>query len=406
MIRIGYQGVSGSNSEIAAMKMAESNAFADVTYVPLVSSKGVIDALEKGQVDYGVVATKNSIGGEVLESMVALKNKHLELVSTIVMPIHHCLFKKSADIDDRSIKYVASHIQALRQTRSWVAKNLPDIIDSVEIEDTAIGAVKLKEGELGADTAVICSMKAGKDNGLELVATNIEDDKRNRTEFRLLKLPATEYVEKESLSGGMIDEKSVVDKLIQAILILAIIGSFFIMSHFEMTPFETATTISGYVVMLGLIVIKVHKKLINKTFIGYWKYYTIPLESKDDIQHYHVPRIVEIKEVDGKLQLAGYTSSTSQNHISFTSDKVYVNNTDSNHGHFLYEYSSDARALDLGGYVLLKWYKKYSYATVKRMSGQYFGVKSKEIGTLVYQRISQEEFNNIRNSDFLRNADQ
>lgn len=397
--------MSGSNSEAAAIRMAEANRFAEVEYVPLVSSKGVIDALEKGLVDYGVVATKNSIGGEVLESMAALKNKHLELVSTYVMPIHHCMFKKSKETPDASIRYVASHIQALNQTKAWVAKNMPGIEDSVEIEDTAIGALRLAEGEIGEDTAVICSLKAGKDNGLELMAMNIEDDKHNRTEFRLLKMPDPAYVEKESLSGNMIDEKSIVDKLIQGMMILAIVVSFFVMTYFEMTPLETAFTISGYVVMLYVLAVKTHRKLINKTFVGYWKYYTIPLDNKDGIQHYHVPRIVEIKEVDGKLHLAGYTSSTSEIHISFTSDKVYVNNTDSSHGYFLYEYSSDARALDLGGYVLLKWYKKFSYAKVKRMTGQYFGIKSREIGTLVYQRISQEEFSNIRNCDFLRNAD-
>lgn len=405
MIRIGYQGVSGSNSEAAAIRMAENNRFADVEYVPLVSSRGVIDALEKGLVDYGVVATKNSIGGEVLESMVALKNKHIELVSTLVMPIHHCIFKKSREVDNAFIRYVASHIQALNQTKGWVAKNMSDIEDVVEIEDTAIGAVKLASGEIGDDTAVICSLKAGRDNGLELIAMNIEDDKRNRTEFRLLKMPDPKYVEKESLSGNMIDEKSIVDKLIQGAMILAIVASFFAMSYFEMTPWKAAFTISGYVVMLYVVVVNLHRKLINKTFVGYWKYYTIPLDSKGDIQHYHVPRIVEIKEVDGKLHLLGYTSSTSEIHISFASDKVYVNNTDSSHGYFLYEYSSDARALDLGGYVLLKWYKKFSYAKVKKMTGQYFGVKSREIGTLVYQRISQEEFNNIRNCDFLRNVD-
>lgn len=406
MVKIGFQGVSGSNSEAAAIKMAESNGFTDVEYVPLISSKGVIDALERGQIDYGVVATKNSIGGEVLESMKALKNKHLELVSTVVLPIHHCIFKKNKDIEDSSIRYIASHVQALKQTSTWVSQNMSHVIDTIEIEDTAIGAVKLRNGEISEDTAVICSLKAGRDNDLELIKMNIEDDKRNRTEFRLLKKPDPQYVEKESLSGNMIDEKSLVDKFIQVLMISIIILSFFIMSHFKMAPLETAFTISGYVVMLYVFVVKIHRKLINKTFVGYWKYYTIPLDSKDDIQHYHVPRIVEIKEVDGKLHLSGYTSSTSEIHINFTSDKVYVNNTDSTHGYFLYEYSSDARALDLGGYVLLKWYKKYSYARVKRMIGQYFGIKSREIGTLVYQRISQEEFNNIRNCDFLRNTDQ
>ena len=74
-IKIGYQGMEGSNSEKAAKELALKRRFTAVEYVPLISSKGVIDALENGTIDYGVVATKNSQGGEVLESMVALKNK-------------------------------------------------------------------------------------------------------------------------------------------------------------------------------------------------------------------------------------------------------------------------------------------------------------------------------------------
>ena len=404
-IKIGYQGMEGSNSERAAKEMAQKRGLAAVEYVPLISSKGVIDALENGTIDYGVVATKNSQGGEVLESMVALKNKHIELVSTLVMPIHHCLFKKQAETPDEHIRYVASHIQALKQTKKWVGENLSPEIVTIEMEDTAISAKMLGEGLLKDDTAVICSLEAGLQNGLTLMAQNIEDDKRNRTEFRLLKMPDPQYMEKESLSDQLISEKSIVDKLIQVAAILAIVASSILMSMFDMSPWETACTVSGYVVMLIWLILNLHKRLINRTFIGYWKYYTIPLDTKDDIQHYHVPRIVEIKEVDGKLQLFGYTSVMSEKHISFMSDKVNTQQTDASHGYLLYEYVSDIRALDLGACVLLKWYKKHSYAKVKRMTGQYFGVKSREMGTLLYQRISKEEFDNISRCDFLRNAE-
>jgi hypothetical protein len=300
---------------------------------------------------------------------------------------------------------VASHIQALKQTKKWVGEHLSPEIVTIEMEDTAISAKMLGEGLLKDDTAVICSLEAGLQNGLTLMAQNIEDDKRNRTEFRLLKMPDPQYMEKESLSDQLISEKSIVDKLIQVAAILAIVASSILMSMFDMSPWETACTVSGYVVMLIWLILNLHKRLINRTFIGYWKYYTIPLDIKDDIQHYHVPRIVEIKEVDGKLQLFGYTSVMSEKHISFMSDKVNTQQTDASHGYLLYEYVSDIRALDLGGCVLLKWYKKHSYAKVKRMTGQYFGVKSREMGTLLYQRISKEEFDNISRCDFLRNAE-
>ena len=139
------------------------------------------------------------------------------------------------------------------------------------------------------------------------------------------------------------------------------------------------TTLAGLIVVLVMVVLE---------------------EASGSIRHK-----ATTKEVDGKLQLFGYTSVMSEKHISFMSDKVNTQQTDASHGYLLYEYVSDIRALDLGGCVLLKWYKKHSYAKVKRMTGQYFGVKSREMGTLLYQRISKEEFDNISRCDFLRNAE-
>ena len=86
-MKIGYQGMEGSNAHVAAMELAKSQRFEGVEYVGLISSINVVNELEKGNIDYGVVATKNSIGGEVVESMNALRNRPLELVATHILPI-------------------------------------------------------------------------------------------------------------------------------------------------------------------------------------------------------------------------------------------------------------------------------------------------------------------------------
>lgn len=403
-MRIGYQGIVGSNSYIAAMEVAQSQRFENVEYVPLISSINVISELEKGNIDYGVIATKNSIGGEVVESMNALRNRHLELVATYILPIHHALFKKSADISNDSLKAVASHIQALKQTRQYIEDNFPQINQNIEIEDTALSAVKLANGELSDTTAVICSRLAGEKAGLTLIASNIEDRKDNRTEFRLLKKPDPKYEVKEAMQDNVIDGNTLKEKLMQIALVLLVISSFAVVQVFDLTPYETACTLSGYAIMLYVIFIRMHRRLINRTFVGYWKYYTIPFDEVDgEVQHYHVPRIVEVREVDGKLEVVGYTSNLAvKDHINFKSEYVFVNDNDSKHGTFTYKYSSASHAIDLGGYVILRWYKKNGYSLAKRMEGEYFGIRSREMGTLEYQRISFEEFNNIKNSEFLQ----
>lgn len=187
-MRIGYQGAVGSNSEQAAHDMSDELGFADVEYVPLISSQGVISALVDGDIDYGVVAVRNSIGGMVVETAEAIRDVYLEIVCETTIDIHHCLYKHP-DAQTDELRYVASHIQALKQTERTCGKRYPQL-EPMEIEDTAIGAEWLASGKLGKDVAIICRDTAGERNGLELIEANIEDVSDNRTEFMMVRLLA------------------------------------------------------------------------------------------------------------------------------------------------------------------------------------------------------------------------
>ena len=57
MTKIGYQGIEGSNSEVAAKDMARNCLCVNPEFVPLTSSENVISALLQGNIDYGVFAT-------------------------------------------------------------------------------------------------------------------------------------------------------------------------------------------------------------------------------------------------------------------------------------------------------------------------------------------------------------
>lgn len=186
-MKIGYQGIVGSYSQRAAALLADSAGIFNVEYVPLVSSARVADALINGSVDFGVMAVYNSIGGEVTETAEALKRADFRKVTGIIMPIHQCVYKLSNAVPDTEIKRIASHIQALRQTKGNVKKYFP-LAKEVEVEDTATAAQMLAEGKLDKYTAVICSREAGIAYGLAQMYENIEDDSSNRTQFVLLAL--------------------------------------------------------------------------------------------------------------------------------------------------------------------------------------------------------------------------
>lgn len=187
MIKIGYQGMEGSNSEEASLIMIEKLNLNNIELIPLISSKNVISALETGSIDFGVVAIKNSIGGTVEETAEAIINKKIEQIIELKIPIHHCLFKKNDNIDNKEISLIISHIQALKQTSNNIEQLYPDI-NKEAIEDTAIGAKRLYEDIYNNNTAIICRKNAGEKYGLSLIKENIEDRDDNATTFKMFKI--------------------------------------------------------------------------------------------------------------------------------------------------------------------------------------------------------------------------
>lgn len=182
---IGYQGDVGSNSEEAAHVMAARGGLDGAEYLPLVSSARVVEALRDGSADLGVLAVRNSVGGIVAETAEALAGNDFEMVDTEELAIKHYLFKRP-DVPLDELSRVASHPQALKQTRLVRYLRFPQL-EEVPISDTAIGARWLSDGTLPRDTAVLCSRRAGFENGLELVAAGLADDVHNRTRFVMLR---------------------------------------------------------------------------------------------------------------------------------------------------------------------------------------------------------------------------
>ena len=182
-MKIGFQGDIFSNAEEATDSFIRKLNIENVTPVALITSKNVVTSLINKEIDYGVMAIKNSIAGNVAETKEAL-TEQIELVDTLEINIHHCLFVKN---NQAKIRYVASHIQALMQTVNNRKKILNNVTE-VECNDTAISAKMLFNGKYPEDYAVICRKNAGKFYGLHLLAENIEDNKSNKTLFGLYKL--------------------------------------------------------------------------------------------------------------------------------------------------------------------------------------------------------------------------
>jgi len=192
MIRIGYQGIEGSNAEQAAKDLVEKLKLHDVEYVPLIDSGRVIKAMKTGDTDYGVCAVYNSAAGMVLETFFATNGVELLIRGETTMTIHHCLFKKSPEVPDEKLRFVASHVLALKQCEGHLKYRYPHL-RNIEVEDTGKAAKDLAEGELSEEYAVLCRKNAGELFNLCLIDENIEDFVDNRTHFCLFQLKDQEW---------------------------------------------------------------------------------------------------------------------------------------------------------------------------------------------------------------------
>lgn len=199
-IRIGYQGIAGSNSEAASAGFAVTQGMKNVEYVPLVSSQNVVDTLMAGEIDYGVMASRNHIAGYVRETEEALTGVSYHLAAALCLPIHHCLFVKDSTVTNPTV--IASHPQALAQCKATLAQEFPEA-EQMEIEDTAIGAQYLADGTLPSNVGVLCRRNAGETFGLHLLRENLEDDPTNATDFIIIEKEERRKVKKIAVVAGL-----------------------------------------------------------------------------------------------------------------------------------------------------------------------------------------------------------
>ncbi len=245
MMKVGYQGIASSNTELATKKIL-SILQKDFELVPLVTPDRVMDALKKGEIDYGVLAAKNNTAGIVMETFEEVISKNVECIFAQVMPIHHCLFVKDVTVSKAHVKTIASHPQGIKQCLGNIQEHYPDALTK-GMEDTALAAERLAKGEYPKSTAVLCTAEAGKRSGLYMLEENFEDANDNCTEFRMYR--------------------------IQRPLVMK----------------EKYQSITGY------------WKYVVTQFAN---------EEIDIQEKYSRPRIVKITEEDGKLHMIGYAMTT------------------------------------------------------------------------------------------------
>lgn len=167
----------GSYSAVACEKFF--NGKCDVKYVRRFDE--VFEAVENGEVDYGVLPIVNSTAGDVSDTYDLMGKHNFYICKTADIHITHVLAaKKGTRLSD--VKNVYSHEMAIKQCSKFINEHN---LSGIEASTTAKGAQIVAKSEEN-DCAAICSAMCAEMNGLEIIAENISDIKDNYTRFILI----------------------------------------------------------------------------------------------------------------------------------------------------------------------------------------------------------------------------
>jgi len=214
-MKILFQGSMGAYSHLAALK-----AHPEADIVP---SKTFDECFSKANEDNKIriiIPESNRITGNIGVEYLIFKYR-LNIYAEHFQPVqHHLLGIPGAKIKD--IKYVYSHAQALSQSTKFIKKK--NFIENVRA-DTA-GSAKYISEKKNKNKAAIASKLSAKIYNLDILASNIEDEKGNVTRFLIMGKPVLqpEFKKKKYITSLLFKLKSKPAALYSALSGFAIQG--------------------------------------------------------------------------------------------------------------------------------------------------------------------------------------
>lgn len=174
-VRVAYQGRPGAFSELAVHDFMPAAAA-----LPCRWFDGVMEAVQSGTAELGVLPIHNSLAGVLAESCALLARKSVAVLDELVLPISHALLA-APGTEFRQLRRVLSHPAALAQCQGFFRRHN---LKAVMAEDTA-GAVETLMNERPAQTAAVAGVHVAELYGATVLAEQIEDSRDNRTTFLL-----------------------------------------------------------------------------------------------------------------------------------------------------------------------------------------------------------------------------
>lgn len=194
-MKIGYLGPRGTFSEQAALRYAQDLPDATLQRYPTIQH--VIDAVERGELEEGVVPFENSIEGTVTTAIDTLIFQvDLFIKAEVVIPVAQCLMARPGT--EPPFAAVLSHPQGLAQCGGFLHRHYPDT-ELRPVSSTAEAARLVSQS--GEALAAIAPRGAAALYGLDILQPDIEDDHSNETRFVVVtKTPTSHGKQKTSVA--------------------------------------------------------------------------------------------------------------------------------------------------------------------------------------------------------------
>ncbi|HET6493494.1 MAG TPA: prephenate dehydratase [Burkholderiales bacterium] len=175
-LTVAYLGPQGTFSQEAVIKH-----FGGLTATrPCASIDEVFRQVETGAAGYAMVPVENSTEGAVGRTLDLLLTTPAKVCGEVMLPVRQCLMAKVKRRD--AIKKIYSHTQSLAQCQQWLARHLPHV-ETVAVVSNAEAARRAAQER---NAAAIAAKTAAALYGLNLLARNIEDERKNTTRFLVL----------------------------------------------------------------------------------------------------------------------------------------------------------------------------------------------------------------------------
>ena len=189
--RIAYQGEPGANSHIVCQEH-----YPELEALPCASFEDVFSAVGSGEAELAMIPIDNSIAGRVADIHHFLPGSGLHIIAEHFLRIRfHLMGVPGATLE--SIRTVHSHVHALGQCRRIIREHgLTPLISG----DTAGAAREVAEAA-DPTQASISPPLAAQIYGLDVLATDVEDEDHNTTRFVVL---SRDYVKAPAGNGPVV----------------------------------------------------------------------------------------------------------------------------------------------------------------------------------------------------------